>query len=294
MFSQYSDRAYSCDREFYGVNIEQLHLDVHHDLWTALEMAWAVGSLSRPETSRIKIRRAPAERKNTRNIWIAADKIYITDYFLRAFIFTAFSRHDPIKFNRLEDVTAFKKTIFENSGRGIPVDFYPIFLGFTEQECREIYQNAGKKSPLFKMGQSTLKTSILFWLLHEIAHSKLEHRAGVTVSTSWEQEFEADMWALNVMSNFHSPEVFIFMSGAIVETMSLFSDVSPQTQFSATFTHPPIACRKLNIINLAEEILLKNPKIDEFSAARLEVSLMRITKDFLLFVKDKNYGCKTR
>lgn len=291
----FPNSSYACTQAAFGGTIAQLQHNIQSDFWTAKEIAWASGKLSRQEAQALVLRNAPINHRNVRNIWIRGTDVYLTDFFLRAIVhqavFTAFSRHDPSRFHKPNDVIRFRREIYENAGRGIPIDYYPYFLGLTFEECVKISQEAGEIS-YFNAMTPFATMPMMFWFLHEIGHSKLEHQVNVSTTDSWKQEYDADQWALEVMSEYFDTEVFIFFAGAIVETLSMFSNNRPDQELMATVTHPPITCRKLAAIKFVEEFLANDPEIEPVHQQTIasEMALLKITKTYYETLNGKGSG----
>lgn len=273
--------AAACSQEYFGGGLPELRAAAADEFWRAKEIAWAAGALTRSDTQSVQIASEPS---NTTNMWINDRTVFLTDYFLRASIHLAvrqtFAQIDATRFMKPADVIAFDTAVFQNAALGRSTDYYPYFLGLSEEECWEAIRNSNYDVGLTLRLQ--IQTLWHFWFLHELAHYKLGHSPSTNSGLSWQQEYAADRWAITTMNDFfRGPETVVFYSSVIARSLSVFNGSQPHLEFFPTTSHPAPSCRKLRIYEFARDLFESSASVQQMDAPVGAMQMNAISENYL-------------
>ena len=250
--------AIACDQNFFGGSLTELRRHAHQQFSVAKERAWSRGRLTRAQVEALKIKDATHDLATIR--LSAGTSVELTDYFLRVSLHLAVM--DTFNFIAAESISAeqraeasivFEQRLQESARNGWSIKYYPLeALGLSSSECWEIVRKTSfDVQTHFSI---IVRTVWEFWFLHEIAHAALDHRPGLAGRASWKQEYASDIWAVEVLRDSLSTDLFIFTSNSITRSMGIFAGSQVVEIFGNSLTHPSPACRELRLLELVDEV----------------------------------------
>lgn len=131
---------------------------------------------------------------------------------------------------------------------------------------------------IFAMQESQANDSIMFVILHELAHVLLEH--SYSLGYPKEQEFAADMFATECMSQGFAnglpinsiSGLLIFSYLELLEAIHEVTNGEPNENNNSEPTHPPAVQRRRKAINKAIESLRTKGTKDDFISIALDIA----------------------